>query len=279
MRKPSLSHKSSGALLIGFVSIWLLLAGNASAESPPKGVLALRQGGYAYADYPGVFDDIGVEGITIEVWFYLTAIPSEWRELWVLVEKTDSYSLGIRGRQSTPPFLDPPGTIHLRGRIVAQRGNNTGGSSTHTSFDPGDPPLERWIHVAWQLSREGITNKAFFIDGESGPGGKTTVEVKPSPGPLFIGGKESGERIRGWIDEVRISNLWRYSPGKMFTPKERFRNDQHTIALWHFDEGPWARQYEDSSGNGYTLFSGGTLPVDRRKELATAWGRFRDIER
>ena len=41
-------------------------------ENVPRDVLKLRDGGYVYADYPGVFDDAEGEGITIEAWIYLT---------------------------------------------------------------------------------------------------------------------------------------------------------------------------------------------------------------
>ena len=36
-------------------------------------------------------------------------------------------------------------------------------------------------------------------------------------------------------DEVRISNVARYTED--FTPEERFEPDEHTLALYHFDEG------------------------------------------
>ena len=62
-----------------------------------------------------------------------------------------------------------------------------------------------------------------------------------------------GHRIRtsffnGIIDEVRISNIARYTED--FTPEHRFEPDEHTMALYHFDEGS-GDVLHDSSGNGH----------------------------
>ncbi|QDV42575.1 Serine/threonine-protein kinase PrkC [Stieleria neptunia] len=50
----------------------------------------------------------------------------------------------------------------------------------------------------------------------------------------------------GIIDEVRISNIARYTEN--YTPVDRFENDEHTRALYHFDEGTGNVLF-DSSGN------------------------------
>lgn len=65
---------------------------------------------------------------------------------------------------------------------------------------------------------------------------------------LFIGGFQSDYFLDGIIDEVRISNVGRYT--KDFTPEKRFENDEHTLALYHFDEGQ-GDVLKDSSGNGH----------------------------
>jgi len=60
------------------------------------------------------------------------------------------------------------------------------------------------------------------------------------------------DRIRGFfdgtIDEVRISDTPRHT--KDFTPRQRFEPDEHTLALYHFDEGE-GDMLKDSSGNGH----------------------------
>ena len=84
----------------------------------------------------------------------------------------------------------------------------------------------------------------------------TTVISKPlvswsSPG-LSIGRKlpqyQDAQFFHGIIDEVRISNTVRYT--KDFTPPKRFESDEHTMALYHFDEGLGDTLF-DSSPHGH----------------------------
>ncbi|MBI2481461.1 MAG: hypothetical protein HYV60_23325 [Planctomycetia bacterium] len=56
------------------------------------------------------------------------------------------------------------------------------------------------------------------------------------------------QHAHGVIDEVRISAVPRYT--KDFTPIDRFEPDEHTLALYHFDEGR-GDVLRDSSGNGH----------------------------
>ena len=54
--------------------------------------------------------------------------------------------------------------------------------------------------------------------------------------------------FHGLIDEVRISSIARYTED--FTPQKRFEPDEHTMALYHFDEGS-GDVLKDASGNGH----------------------------
>ncbi|MFC1719362.1 hypothetical protein ACFL6S_37275, partial [Candidatus Poribacteria bacterium] len=67
---------------------------------------------------------------------------------------------------------------------------------------------------------------------------------------------------------------WRYNARNINPPRE-FRKDKHTLALWHFNEGPWSRQYLDSSGNDYTLYVGGPFPVEGSGKVPEVWGRLK----
>ena len=58
--------------------VWLIVSQGAVAQEVPDDLLELRPGGYAFADYPGVFDAIDGEGITLEAWIYLTDLPLDW---------------------------------------------------------------------------------------------------------------------------------------------------------------------------------------------------------
>jgi hypothetical protein len=56
------------------------------------------------------------------------------------------------------------------------------------------------------------------------------------------------QAFRGLIDEVRISNVALYS--ESYKPQKRLAPDEHTLALFHFDEGEGERLL-DSSGNSH----------------------------
>lgn len=54
----------------------------------------------------------------------------------------------------------------------------------------------------------------------------------------YIGAFTDGlNTLKGWVDEVRISNITRYSGSSFTTPSEPFINDANTVYLYHMD-GP-----------------------------------------
>ena len=86
----------------------------------------------------------------------------------------------------------------------------------------------------------------------------------------------------GYIDEVRISRVARYTVGKKgFTPREKFKNDIKTVALWHFDEPSGTQKFSDASGHAHHLTgqngarTGIPLAVEPDEKLATTWGRLK----
>jgi hypothetical protein len=66
-------------------------------------------------------------------------------------------------------------------------------------------------------------------------------------GALSITGSNR-QVFKGLIDEVRISNVARYA--ESYAPSKRLKPDEHTLALFHFDEGEGERLI-DSSGNDH----------------------------
>ena len=84
-----------------------------------------------------------------------------------------------------------------------------------------------------------------LTDGERIGGGIRSS----SGGGCHIGNVRGMQQyVHGIIDEVRISNVARYTED--FTPQRRFDPDEHTLALFHFDEGS-GDVAKDSSGNGH----------------------------
>ena len=93
--------------------------------------------------------------------------------------------------------------------------------------------------------------------------------------------------FRGEIDALRFSNIARYDlPAEPriepFDPPHRFFSDEHTIALWNFDEKAGANRFQDASGNGKTLVgingvtTSGALAVNpRNTSITTTWGQIK----
>jgi hypothetical protein len=255
------------------IGIIFLFAQWSSALDAPAGVLELKEGGYVFADYPEVFDGFG-DGFTIELWFYLTDYPKDPNEQWILIDKPQSYLIRVVGkRPQLPP--DPPEIICGLEYGIYYDKNSIGVSYITLAKDR----INNWVHFAFMMRGTRPTvSETDFLDGKNLGLGVSSLPPSfvggfaASSDPLFIGGREGRTSIKGWIDEVRISKGWRYTPFQDFEPQQRFETDQQTIALWHFDEGPEAHSYKDSSGNGYTLYAGGTFSVNIKGKSTTTWG-------
>ena len=283
---------------------WLIVVplGFAVPEHIPPDVFEAQRDGYLYANYPGVFDDPESEGITVEAWIYLTDQPKDgdhWESgegRWIIIAKPGSYHVAITGRDLNSPTQReaPDGLTYMWFAIERAMGNSWGASSTGRPIAPEDFPLRRWVHVAHQIvvQHDDNHNIQFYgsvpcYDRKCWEGTRRRFMGRENT-PLVIGGPalvprhiiwewdKRFESIKGYIDEVRISKGAPYGEeiGAEIHPRRRFRTDEQTIALWHFDEGPGAHVYKDSSGNDYHLFSGGSLAtaVDPRRKLAMTWG-------
>jgi glucose/arabinose dehydrogenase len=109
-----------------------------------------------------------------------------------------------------------------------------------------------WHHVA--ATRNATTGQIrLFVDGQpdgaigSGPTGDVSYRDGratsfPNSDPFLVIGAEKRDAgaqfpsYHGWIDEVRVSRVVRYTAS--FTrPSAPFVSDANTVALYHFDEG------------------------------------------
>ena len=106
-------------------------------------------------------------------------------------------------------------------------------------------PQNQWNHIA--LSRQG-SNLRLFANGTQAGSTYTTV-VNFNPVRFEIGRRnDSVDPLRGYADEIRISNISRYTVN--FTPStSAFTNDANTLFLSHFDQSPFA----DDAGTSTTL--------------------------
>ena len=151
-------------------------------------------------------------------------------------------------------------------------------------FGGGKPTMNEWHHLA--LTYDGTTTQG-WIDGKAAPS-LTKVNNLPlgtNPSIFQIGRREccGGTPIKGIIDEVRISDIARYTAD--FTlPTREFEPDKNTRLLWHLNEGTGA-EVKDASGNGNIGKFEGTpkwvagpsiqsvVAVEPKDKLAITWGR------
>jgi hypothetical protein len=95
-----------------------------------------------------------------------------------------------------------------------------------TSADPF--AADTWVHVAY--TRSGTTG-TLWLDGVSQGTWTDNVDYTFS-NELYLGSRFSGEGGDAYFDEIRISNVARYTAG--FTPTtSEFVNDANTLLLLH----------------------------------------------
>lgn len=105
-------------------------------------------------------------------------------------------------------------------------------------------PNETWVHMAAQRKSSTIT---FWANGnrltrQNGPNGTAATRNFPTgTSQLTIGSYNNGggtdETMKCWIDELCVSNSWRYDDSKTtyVVPTSAFTVDEYTNLLIHFD--------------------------------------------
>jgi hypothetical protein len=119
------------------------------------------------------------------------------------------------------------------------------------------PATNQWVHLAlvrnsgtWTAYKDGQSIAFTYNDAFQTP-------ITPYTN-LFIGGDSIGYRFHGEIDEVRVSDIARYSTN-FSVPLEPFTSDGNTVGLYHFDEGSGSTVDDASShANDLTMFNSPT---------------------
>lgn len=115
-----------------------------------------------------------------------------------------------------------------------------------------------WHHLA--LVGTG-TNVNFYLDGTRIA--QVSQQGTPYPlqtTPILVGNlNDLNETYKGLIDELRISNIARYTGSTYTVPASKFTPDANTVGLWHFDEGTGNVSYEASSSNKNAVLYNGVI--------------------
>ena len=205
------------------------------------------------------------EVLTAEAWIYLEELP-ERGTFWSIIGQEGRFNLLIHGNGGG-----------ICGWVRKQDANRPSIISHAKPFPTGE-----WVHVVGFFD----IKVSFAINGNGGIPRHQEGPFGQSDKPLRIGGivpqgeelpRFVGEnvKLRGYIDQVRISNILRYEERNWKVPEGKFKVDEHTIALWHFDGSPWAGRFKDESENGYDLWKSDVMSVEAGDKLTTLWGELK----
>ncbi len=238
---------------------------DAKVPLSPAGAVdhALRFRGFDFGDWVKIpspkYDPR--DPITIEAWFLPDEVaPSEYLHHALVVnvnqgEKltpSPGFSLGYRSYQNNDWRFSA--MLWKDGWSASQRDAGTTG---------------RLCHVAgcWDGKKLQI-----FLNGYPGLATELTVPEGTTTGPhwsigAYLGQKNVGA-FAGIMDEVRISSVARYHG--QFQPQERFEPDQHTLALYHFDEGEGTVAHDASANALHGEILGAKWVTSPRQQHAVA---------
>ena len=198
---------------------------------------------------PGPPVDVGATNFTIEWW--MKAEASENSAKAISCGQNDNWIFGNIVLDRDISHIGRGYGVSLAGgRLVfGVSGDGTGNSTICGSTLVADG---NWHHIAIQRRRsDGMM--WLFVDGHlqakgNGPDGDISYPDDHEPGVesdpfLSIGAwkKDTDQDLHpffhGWIDEMRISTVLRYSGDFSRPDKVNLTTDVNTVALYHFDEG------------------------------------------
>ncbi|MCX8080032.1 MAG: LamG domain-containing protein [Bacteroidia bacterium] len=155
------------------------------------------------------------------------------------------------------------------------------GSNSRTIIGNTNVANNQWHHIAVTRQASNGTIR-LYVDGNldasftNGPAGNISYRNGRSTSwpndPYLVLGAEKHDydnnnypSYNGHIDELRISNIIRYSGNSFVVPAMPFNTDANTVALYHFDEGSGtvlldASGFSGGPSNGQVKF-GGTPPA------------------
>ena len=250
---------------------------------------------YAVLDFKtfGVLLPKGTDEFTVEAWVYPTTPPAGNVYAMILSQQVEMHLASDNGHwENVKERIDwQQGDLFLifQWHIVVKDKPAT--RVTIITLSPN-----RWHHIAYQSDgrQEAIIVNNFALVRKWPIGWPIAHDLShfEHPKDFTLGGfgkkikMPFGDHFRGsfagYIDEVRISRVARYDVDKKgFTPRNKFKKDLKTIALWHFDEPGGRRNFSDASSNKHHLVGEGgartgiPLAVEPHGKLTTTWGRLK----
>jgi formylglycine-generating enzyme required for sulfatase activity/serine/threonine protein kinase len=200
-------------------------------EARPKPVATSAGGNWAL-EFDGETSYVTISGLDD------ATVSASSLEAWVTPKE-------LRGDKSNPNGKSL--VLYCSGMKIARR---NGGRWEYSSAQAGylkstvEVVVGHPVHLAGCWDGEEFR---FYLDGrlQKAQSGLAAPPDYASIG-AFLQGRQS--HFHGLIDEIRISSIARYTED--FTPQSHFEPDEHTMSLYHFDEGS-GDVLKDSSGNGH----------------------------
>jgi hypothetical protein len=188
--------------------------------------------------------NLGSSSFTIEMWVYLSSTTAS----------QDLYTKRVDSTKQVSVTLLINSGAHLQ--LVAS--TSSANVWDFNSAATATIPLNTWTHVAlvrngnnWAVYQNGVavislTNSGTLSDDGSYP---------------MIGGASDRWPVNGRIDEVRISNIARYTSA-FSVSTTRFDHDDNTLVLMHLDGSQGSTVFPDDVITGQATATKITIPSD-----------------
>ncbi len=248
-------------------------------------ILHLAEHGYIFPKNTHAF--------TAEIWFYPKSEPQAGENHIILSQQVLFGLTGGCGFKLNKNQVCCDGSVHLEGKVKGVMGVKVAVEKNQWNY----------VAIVYKDRKLGFAyNNQFFRTQEMVLMNQVAAELRlvEEWKNFFVGGfhedwfiikdgKVLSQRtyFRGEIDAIRFSNIARYNlPAGLktepFDPPHRFFPDEHTIALWNFDEKAGANRFQDASGSGKTLIgmngvtTSGALAVNPADTSITmTWGQIK----
>ena len=180
----------------------------------------------------------GTGNYALEAWVYLNSLSKTHRIFFKGTTSADQLSLRVN---SSNVLQGKHGLVTVTGSTTMTTG--------------------QWYHVA--ISRVSGTNTVnIWLNGQLEATSNLATDNISNTDPLNIGGEygTAGDSLDGYIDEVRVSNISRYT-SNFAVSTSAFGSDAATVLLLHMDGGLGTTTFLDDAVGVQTIYSTGSNPA------------------
>ena len=136
-------------------------------------------------------------------------------------------------------------TIQLENATLKSWGTTSTGSwNVYSDLSWGSLSVDTWYHFA--LVRDGSTMRAFLNGTQINTASCTGWTIPAQTAAATLSAVPSSYWY-GWMDEIRISNIARYTTG-FSAPTAQFQSDANTLLLLHMDGTDASTAFFDDNG-------------------------------